>query len=243
MTEVATEQAARNCQRTTAPGSGGRLKIVLYNPQAVFFTMPLALLAIGSELDPNTYEVVTIDGRLETDAVSTLLSHIEGAVCLGVTVLTGAPISDALLISRAAKRARPDLPVVWGGWHPSMFSRECLDEPSVDVTVRGQGEETFAEIVSRLAEGRSLEGCAGCTVRLADGTILENPPRPLAQVDKFRAHDYRLIPVERYFELKGKRQLDFISSQGCNFPAPSAPIRSSMDASGWDWSRNAWRCG
>ena len=26
-----------------------------------------------------------------------------------------------------------------------------------------------------------------------------------------------MIPVERYFELKGKRQLDFISSQGCNF--------------------------
>jgi pyruvate-formate lyase-activating enzyme len=36
-------------------------------------------------------------------------------------------------------------------------------------------------------------------------------------VDKFRAHDYGLIPVERYFELKGKRQLDYISSQGCNF--------------------------
>ena len=41
---------------------GGRLKVVLYNPQAVFFTMPLALLAIGSELDPEIYEVVTIDG-------------------------------------------------------------------------------------------------------------------------------------------------------------------------------------
>ncbi len=66
-------------------------------------------------------------------------------------------------------------------------------------------------------QGRSLEGCAGCTVRLADGTIHENPARTLAQVDKFRAHDYGLIPVERYFELKGKRQLDFISSQGCNF--------------------------
>jgi anaerobic magnesium-protoporphyrin IX monomethyl ester cyclase len=204
---------------TTAPATAGRrrLKVVLYNPEAVFFTMPLALLAIGSELDPQIYEVVTIDGRLEADAVSTLLSHIEGAVCLGVTVLTGAPISDALRISRAAKRARPDLPVVWGGWHPSMFSRECLAEPSVDVAVRAQGEETFAEIVSRLAEGRSLEGCAGCTVRLADGTIHENPARPLAQVDRFRAHDYGLIPVERYFELKGKRQLDYISSQGCNF--------------------------
>src|SRR5579862_9630637 len=179
--------------------------------------MPLALLAIGSELDPDVYEVVTIDARLDPHAERTVLSHIGEALCLGVTVLTGAPIEDALRISRAAKRARPDLPVVWGGWHPSMFARECLSEPSVDVTVRGQGEETFVEIVQRLSEGRSLEGCAGCTVRLADGGIHENPARPLAQVDKFRAHDYGLIPVERYYELKGKRQLDYISSQGCNF--------------------------
>lgn len=203
--------------RATARPTGQRFKVVLYNPQAVFFTMPLALLAIGSELDPDVYEVVIVDGRLDPDAHNTVLSHIDTALCLGVTVLTGAPISDALQISRAAKRARCDLPVVWGGWHASMFASECLTEPSVDVVVRGQGEETFAEIVARLAEGRSLKGCAGCTVRLADGTAHENPPRPLASVDKFRAHDYGLIPVERYFELKGKRQLDYISSQGCNF--------------------------
>src|SRR5882724_4944416 len=78
---------------------GKRLRVVLYNPQAVFFTMPLALLAIGSELDPDVYEVVTIDGRLDPDAANTVVSQIEGAVCLGVTVLTGAPISDALRIS------------------------------------------------------------------------------------------------------------------------------------------------
>ena len=37
-----------------SPGltAGKRLKVVLYNPWAVFYTMPLALLAIGSELDP-----------------------------------------------------------------------------------------------------------------------------------------------------------------------------------------------
>jgi radical SAM superfamily enzyme YgiQ (UPF0313 family) len=194
-----------------------RHKVVLYNPQAVFFTFPLALLAIGSELDPEVYEVIIVDARLEPDAESVVLSHLEGALCVGVTVLTGAPISDAVRLSRAVKRARPDLPVVWGGWHPSMFASECLLEPAVDITVRGQGEETFVEIVQRLAAGQSLRGCAGCTVRLADGTIHENPPRSLAAVDKFRAHDYNLIPVERYFELKGKRQLDYISSQGCNF--------------------------
>lgn len=201
----------------TASSHGRRLKVLLYNPRAVFFTMPLALLAIGSELDPEMYEVVIIDGRLEADPQGAVLRHLEGALCLGVTVLTGAPISDALRISRAAKRARPDLPVIWGGWHPSMFGRECLVEPAVDVTVQGQGEETFGEIVSRLAQGRTLQGCAGCTVRLANGSIQENPRRPLASLDRFRAHDYGLIPVGSYFQLKGKRQLDYISSQGCNF--------------------------
>src|SRR5688572_32227074 len=58
-------------------GMTGRMKVVLYNPRAVFFTMPLALLAIGSELDPEIYEVVTIDGRLDADAEATLVSQLD----------------------------------------------------------------------------------------------------------------------------------------------------------------------
>jgi anaerobic magnesium-protoporphyrin IX monomethyl ester cyclase len=194
-----------------------RIKIVLYNPRAVFFTMPLALLAIGSELDPDKYQVVIVDGRLDPHPERTVAAHLPGALCLGVTVLTGAPISDALEVSRAAKRARPDVPVVWGGWHPSMFGRECLEESCVDVTVQAQGEATFADIVERLVEGRSLAGCAGCMYRDAEGRIHDNGPRALIALDRFRAHDYGLIPVEDYYRLKGKRQLDYISSQGCNF--------------------------
>ncbi len=194
-----------------------RHKIVLYNPQAVFFTMPLALMAIGSELDPARFEVVIIDARLDADAHGSVLQHLDDALCLGVTVLTGAPISDAVELSSKAKQMRPDLKIVWGGWHPSMFARECLMEACVDVSVRGQGEATFAEIVERLAAGQALDDCAGCTVRLADGSIRDNPDRPLRQVDGFRESDYSLVPVERYFQLKGKRQLDYISSQGCNF--------------------------
>jgi anaerobic magnesium-protoporphyrin IX monomethyl ester cyclase len=194
-----------------------RHKIVLYNPSAVFFTMPLALVAIGSHLDPERFEVIIVDGRLEPDPVAALLRHLPGALCVGMTVLTGAPIRDAVRVSRAVKAAHPELPVVWGGWHPSMFGAECLEEPSVDVTVQGQGEATFAEIVDRLAEGDSLEGCEGCTIRGLDGSIRPNPPRTLTNVNGFRPHDYRLIEVERYYGLKGKPQLDYITSQGCHF--------------------------
>ena len=47
--------------------TGKRLKVLLYNPQAEFFTMPLGLVALGSHLDHQRYEVVIIDGRLEAD--------------------------------------------------------------------------------------------------------------------------------------------------------------------------------
>lgn len=197
-----------------------RHKVVLYNPRAVFYTMPLALVAVGSHLDPERYEVVVIDARLEDDPERALLAQLDGALCLGVTVLTGAPISDAVAASRAAKAARPDLPVVWGGWHPSMFGRECLAEPSVDVTVQAQGENTFAAICDHLAAGRGvreLGDCPGCCYRTAAGEIRTNPARALAPVDSLRPHEYRMIPVERYFALKGKPQLDYISSQGCAF--------------------------
>jgi len=33
----------------------------------VFYTMPLSLLAVGSHLDPERYEVQIVDGRLEAD--------------------------------------------------------------------------------------------------------------------------------------------------------------------------------
>lgn len=192
-------------------------RVVLYNPRVDFYTMPLALLAIGSHLEPERYEVVIVDARLERDPLDALLRAAEGAVCVGVTVLTGAPITDAVRASRAVKQRQPELPVVWGGWHPSMFGVECLEEPSVDVTVQGQGEVTFQEVVDRLAGGRTLAGCLGSSYRTSDGTVTVNPPRPLLDVNGFRRHDYTMIPVPRYYDLKGKRQLDYIGSQGCRF--------------------------
>jgi radical SAM superfamily enzyme YgiQ (UPF0313 family) len=192
-----------------------RRKVVLYNPQAVFYTMPLALLAIGSALDAGRYDVRLIDGRLEQDPVAAVLAEIDDALCLGMTVLTGAPIRDALRVARAAKARRPDLPVIWGGWHASLFAAETLVDPSIDATVQGQGEETFAALVEAMAGG-AWTSVAGTTVR-TDDNVLRNPARPMRDANGFPAHNYALIPVESYFRLKGQRQLDYISSTGCHF--------------------------
>src|SRR5438105_560176 len=117
------------------PSMKNRPKVVLYNPRAVFWTMPLGLIAVGSALDPAEYDVRIIDGRLEQDPTKALAAELDGALCLGIGVLTGSPIRDALNVSRGVKEAYPNLPVVWGGWHPSQFPVDTLAEPSVDAAV------------------------------------------------------------------------------------------------------------
>lgn len=187
--------------------------VVLYNPRAVFFTMPLALVAIGSALDRSRFDVRVVDARLERDPHAALLAALDGALCLGVTVLTGAPIADALAATRAARARCPALPVIWGGWHPSLFPAATLDESGADAVVVGQGEAAFAEIVDRLAAGSPLDGIPGCHPRGGG----PGGARALADVNGFPAHDYGLLDVEAFFAAKGKRQLDMITSQGCRF--------------------------
>lgn len=177
-------------------------RVVLYNPRAVFYTMPLSLIAIASSLDREQVDVVIIDGRLEADPVRTVVDAAKGALCVGITVLTGTPIHDALAVSRAVKASQPDCPIVWGGWHPSLFASECLADQAVDIVVSGQGEDAFRHVVDRLIAGEPVE---------------PRQARPLKDLNEFPAHDYALIPVEKYFALKGSRQIDYISSQGCRF--------------------------
>src|SRR5262249_56392636 len=54
-------------------------KVVLYNPRAVFYTMPLALVAVASALDRRRYTPVIVDGRLEVDPVRRLVAEGEDA--------------------------------------------------------------------------------------------------------------------------------------------------------------------
>jgi anaerobic magnesium-protoporphyrin IX monomethyl ester cyclase len=194
-----------------------RQKVVLYNPRCVFWTMPLALVSIGSALDPARYEVVIVDGRLVPDGPAAVVAAIDDrTICVGLTVLTGMPIRDALAVTRAVVRARPGLPIVWGGWHPSLFPRECLDAPGVMASVFGQGELTFRELCDRFAAQAPIHDVSGCAHR-RHGLVSRHADRPMVDINELPAHDYGLIEVERYFAAKGRRQLDYISSQGCRF--------------------------
>ena len=179
--------------------------------------MPLALLAIGSALNPDKFEVIIVDGRLEADPWQALMPHLEHTICFGVTVITGAPIKDALAISKQVKDRYPKIPVVWGGWHPSLFPVQPLhDHTCIDITVQGQGEATFVELIACLDSNGDLSKVKGIAYR-QNGHVTKNEKRHLTNVNDFAPVDYDLIDVEKYYQFKKRRQFDFISSIGCYY--------------------------
>ena len=189
-------------------------KIVLYQPRGEGHILPLSLVHLGSMFRSD--RVVIVDGRLEADPAGRVAALAPDAIALGVSVLTGAPILDALEVSRAAKTARPGLPVIWGGWHPSLLPEQCLDSGVVDACVTGQGEHTLAETIAAIEDGAGWHGIRGLVFRDAGG-IVRNAPRPFSDVNGFPPARFDLLDLPRYFAFRGRRRLDYCSSQGCPF--------------------------
>lgn len=86
---------------------------------------------------------------------------------------------DAQLeLARAVRREAPAVPVVVGGPSASYQADELIArEPAVDAVVRGEGEVTFVEVVSR--GGRALDGVAGVSWRDGAGAARHEPDRPV----------------------------------------------------------------
>lgn len=178
--------------------------------------MPLGLLAVGSALPADTYEVLIFDARIDGLAEQRVLEAAESAVCAGMTVFSGPSIGNALRLSRELKRRYPGLPVVWGGWHPSILPEQCIASGAVDAVVIAQGEGAFSELLANIDDRKSWAAIPGLCV--ADGAMPKRTSsRRLQKMEQFPPARYDLLDVERYFARKGKRQLDYSSSRGCPY--------------------------
>ncbi len=125
-------------------------------------------------------------------------------------------IGSAVRIAKKVKRARPDLPVIFGGWHPSLVPDQTLKPDFVDAIVRAQGELTLLELVQRIADGQDWHGVKGLSFKDASGTHHE-PERPVANINDLPAPAYHLGNFDVYASASGTRQLAYASSVGCPY--------------------------
>jgi len=195
---------------------GGRVILFLPKYSGRLLGPPLGLLSLAGSLRAAGYEPLIIDGALHSNHMAGIQAALDDALCFGVSLLTGPMIRDAIAASRMVRRLRPDLPIVFGGWHPSLQTAGTLREDFVDVVVRHQGDKTLVEIADRLAAGNGLDMVAGCWFK-RDGRIIRNPDRPASPISDLAAPAYDLADFDEYADRGGGRKLPYATSIGCPY--------------------------
>ncbi len=201
-------------QKTTKPC------VLLYNPPGAINKriwegepLPLNLLCICSLIDQEQYEF-SISQDFPEQAFLEFAPLLDRAVCLGISCMTGLQITNGLSLARKIKSLKGELPVIWGGYHPSALPEQTALDPLVDIVVRGYGEETFAELVDALSKGRKYEDIKGITFSKKD-EILSTADRPACSLNDLPPLPYHLYDIEAYFKRISKRYMCYSSSRGC----------------------------
>ena len=77
-------------------------------------------------------------------------------------------------LAKRIKAADPDVIVVAGGGHPTFLSELCMEDAPIDFIIKGEGEESFVDLLNRIKKGRALDGVDGLVYRDGD-SIRTNP--------------------------------------------------------------------
>jgi hypothetical protein len=201
--------------------------ILLVNPRATRPAnrrFPLSVMAIGAALPEGT-DWRIIDGNLpDVDVLNALRREIQSrrggpaeVRAVAFTVMPGPQLLSAVPLAQALKTLFPDIPIVWGGNFPSLYPAPVLRAPYVDWVIRGQGEQTFVELLEVLEGARDPRAVPGLAFREADGSHWIGPERKWRGPDELPPPPYHKIRVADYLHptFLGRRSGVYQASIGC----------------------------
>jgi Fe-S oxidoreductase len=200
--------------------------IILVNPRATRPAnrrFPLSLMAVGAALRGSVSWEIVDGNRPAIDPLTEIIRHVESRPAgdpvqvVAFTVMPGPQLVNALPLTRALKAKYPALPVVWGGNFSSLYPQPVLDSPYVDWVIRGQGEQTFVELLGVMNGTRDPGSVPGLCYREPDGTHVIGEERRWIGPDELPSPPYHKIDVADYLHPTwlGARSGVYQASIGC----------------------------
>lgn len=173
--------------------------------------------SIGTVLKEAGHEVITFCPTAPRPAsdYAAYITDLEPDL-LALSVMTVQWPFDAELVTEV-KRLRPDLPVVAGGYHPSLAPEEVIGHPGVDFLIKGEGEWVLRDLAAALAAGRDPSGILGLWSKRADGQVVRNQmAMHIVDLDTLPDIDFSLFDIKAI--LKGRAgAYPMMAGRGCPF--------------------------
>ena len=200
-------------------------RILLINPTITgkrHARFPLAVLSLRTALE-GRHRATILDGNIDRDFVTTALRQISdtGADAVGVSVMGGPQLRTAIAVSKAIRARYPAIPIIWGGAFPTVCPDATVSSPYVDFAVRGQGEDTLAELLD--AHGAHDVGVLPAIRGLSwrrDGHVVHNPERAFSAASLNRTLPYDTLDNPRQYLTRtylGERTAGYQAALGCRF--------------------------
>jgi radical SAM superfamily enzyme YgiQ (UPF0313 family) len=211
-------------------------RVLLVNPKMCSersMRLPISLLALGAVLEER-YEYHILDGNIDPDLAGTVLRALadEPETLVGVSVMPGPQVATAIEVSLAVREAYPQVPILWGGYFPTMYPDAAINAPYVDYVARGQGEDLLLELLAALpdagpppglldsaTDSTAIEGIAGLTWK-AGGAVRHNADRHFVSPDAYPPYPYEKAgDVARYLRpsFMGQRTGVHQAAIGCRY--------------------------
>lgn len=179
--------------------------------------MPLSLLYTARMLVQAGYNVHVVDQRIEKERTKPLLEKLieRNPVYIGMTVMTGEPVGHGLALCGFIK-SKTDIPVVWGGIHPTILPEQTLKSPQVDYVIRGKGEMAALYLAEALEGKRGFEEVPGLSYTSQGGETVHNPEDDEELWDEMPMPRYDLIKIDEYYRVGFKEKVfSIMTSRNC----------------------------
>jgi len=144
--------------------------------------MPLGIGYLGAVLCKNHFEVNVIDCQAQKISHHQFREEIAKYKpdIVGVTSTT-LTYKSALKIIKTTKEVFPGCVTAIGGPHVTFWDDKALQEASsLDIVIRGEGEQTILELAQRVENNQVFHDLIGTTSR-KDGKIVKNLDRPFLE--------------------------------------------------------------
>jgi anaerobic magnesium-protoporphyrin IX monomethyl ester cyclase len=213
--------------------AGNAVKVLLAEPpKEYWFVMgeylppPLGILELAAYLESQdkSIEIEVLDCQAKGLDWRDFEKRIESSKpdVVAPSALATCNAYTVLRAAETAKKVDPTIRTVVGGQHFTATAQESLQSnKEIDIIVRGEGEQTFTELVQELKKPKpAMSRIAGISYRQKN-EVVHNPPRPLIEnLDSLPFPGYHFVGdcMDKYHftMMAGTKQYALIEgSRGC----------------------------
>ncbi len=201
------------------------MKVLLINPHYPNwivnkeFLLPLNLLYLAGALKAAGHDTDILDLNVykpwlkgnDNDSSSYCQSLVEKQIIdskpmlVGIGCMFSGSFPVVLEYTRKIKEKFPDIPIVIGGIHPTLYSTQILQHcSSIDYVILGEGEESFTQLVKLLAnhdnpDPAGIEKIDGVTFRQNGEVVTNKKTHYIKNLDGIPSPPYELVDIKSYY--------------------------------------------